>query len=140
MIPRFSNFFRLAAGFGVAAVAALALSACGGDDKPAFCADRSSFEDSVNQLPTMLKDGNVSGLRTQIKSVESEAGTLADSARADYPQETEAIESSLKTLRSQIDDLPDNPKPAELVGVGFEAATAASAVKNFIEATRSDCE
>lgn len=122
------------------AVAGFSLSACGGDDKPAFCADRSSFEESVNELPTLLKDGNVSELRTQVGSVEAEAGALVDSARADYPTETEAIESSLKTLRTQIDGLPENPKPAELVGVGFEAATAVSAVKNFISATRSDCE
>lgn len=94
----------------------------------------------MNELPTMLKDGNISGLRSQVETVETEAGTLVEDARADYPKETEAIESSLKTLRSQIDALPDSPKPAELVGVGFEAATAASAVKNFIEATRSDCE
>lgn len=135
-----SFLYRRFVSVSVVAIAAVALSACGGDDKPAFCADRSSFESSVNEIPKLVSEGNLSDLRSQVETVETEAGTLADSARNDYPQETDAIESSVESLRTSIEDLPQDPEPAQLAALGVEAATAISAVTNFINATNSDCD
>lgn len=137
---RSSTFYRRSAALAVTAAAAVALSACGGDDKPAFCADRDNFQKSIEQIPGLLTDGNLSGLQTQLNTIETEAGTLAESAKSDFPQETDAVESSVNSLRQSYDQLPKDPSSTELAGLALQAATAISAVKNFNSATNSDCE
>ena len=139
MNSRTLNVCRRFACLALFATAGLVLAACGSDDKPAFCADRDSFRESVDQIPSLAADGNLSGLRDQISTVERDADTLVESAKADYPRETDAIETSVNSLRTSVDNLPQDPSAGQIAAVGLEAATAVSAVKNCVDATDADC-
>ncbi|HMT04675.1 MAG TPA: hypothetical protein PKD76_03925 [Solirubrobacterales bacterium] len=135
-----SNFRRTFATIAVGGVAAVSFVACGGDSKPAFCDDRTQFDESVKALPGLIADSDPSGLQTQIETIETNAGTLADSAKADFPSETEAIETSVETLRKGVDALPANPTRTDYAAVGLSAAMVVSAITNFNDATKSECE
>jgi len=135
-----SNFSRALVTMTVGVIAAVTFVACGGDSKPAFCDDRNQFDESVKALPELIGEGNLSGLQTQVETIESNAGTLAESAKADFPSESEAIETSVETLRNGVDALPASPSRTDYAAVGLSAAMVVSAVNNFTDATRSDCE
>ncbi|MBN9622489.1 MAG: hypothetical protein J0H06_05965 [Actinobacteria bacterium] len=125
----------IAAGVPVIAV----LAACGGSSKPAYCADRAGLEESVKELPGFVTSADLSGLRTQAETVEEAAGTLVESAKADFPSQTEAIDSSVRSLRGAVAALPPEPTPTQFAQVGVEAATVVSAVRGFSRATESEC-
>src|SRR6476620_11301758 len=74
----------------LAAVAAMiALAGCS-SSKPAYCTDRTNLENSVKGLTS----AGISGLKSQLKQVQSDASTLVSSAKGDFPDETSAITSS----------------------------------------------
>ena len=77
------------------AAAAVALAGCG-SSKPAYCTDRTNLQNSVKGLTS----AGISGLKTQLKQIQSDASTLVSSAKGDFPSETSAITSSVNTLKS----------------------------------------
>ncbi len=126
---------------GLVAVVALAAAAgCGGSDKPAYCSDRSTLEESVKALPDLAKSGDVSGLKTQITTIQTDATTLVDAAKSDFPSETSTLNSSVDTLKSTVDGLPASPSTADIGAVAVRAANVVSAVKGFTDATSSQCD
>lgn len=122
----------------VTALAVASLVACGGS-KPAYCSDRSGLEDSIRELPGFVTRADLDGLRTQAATIETETGTLIESAEADFPTQADAIGSAVRSLRATVQALPPEPTPTQFAKVGLEAATAISAVKNFSSATESKC-
>ena len=110
-----------------------------GSSKPAYCSDRANLEKSVKEVPGLASSGNLSGLRTQASKIQTEASTLADSARSDFPNETSALNRDVDTLISSVKDLPANPPTQDYAKVGLNAATAVSSVSNFSNATNSKC-
>lgn len=134
---------RAARHLAIAAVAVLALIAapgCGGDSKPAYCSDRSSLENDVKALPGLIKSGDLSGAKTQVSTIEADAKAVADSAKSDFPTETEAVTSSVTTLKSAISGLPSSPSASDIAALAVDAATTVSAVKDFTSATKSKCD
>ena len=124
----------------LAVAGVIALAGCGDSDKPAYCSDRSDLQDSVNGLPDAAKSGNLDTLRSQIETIRSDAKTLADSAKSDFPTETDAIASSVKTLEDSVDALPPNPTASDVAPVALGAATVVTSVKEFADATNSECD
>ncbi|MEZ5078619.1 MAG: hypothetical protein R2725_14380 [Solirubrobacterales bacterium] len=123
----------------IVALAITSLVACGGSSKPAYCSDRSSLEDSIKELPGFVTKADPNGLRTQTAAIETGARTLIESAEEDFPTETGAIGSAVRSLRATVQALPAEPTPTQLAKVGVEVATAVSAVKGFASATESKC-
>jgi hypothetical protein len=126
-----------------AAAAALALlvAGCGGSDKPAYCSDRSDLEASVKSLGNVseLTSGGLSGLQSKLSKVDSDARKLVDSAKSDFPSETDAISSSVSKLDSSVRGLPSNPSAAQLTAVGVNVKAVATSVSDFTQATSSKC-
>ncbi|HTQ94769.1 MAG TPA: hypothetical protein VMK84_35270 [Streptosporangiaceae bacterium] len=117
-----------------AATAVIALAGCS-SGKPGYCTDRTNLQNSVKGLTS----SGISGLKTQIKQIQSDASTLAGSAKSDFPDETSAITSSVDALKSSLAALPSNPSAAQVVIVGQNAASVVSSVKNFVDASDSKC-
>ena len=122
----------LAAG---AAITLVALAGCSSSSKPAYCTDRENLENSVKGLTSV----GISGLKTQLSKIESDATALVNSAKGDFPNETSAISSSVNALKTSVTALPSSPSAAQVATVGKNAANVVSAVKNFSDATSSQC-
>jgi hypothetical protein len=117
-----------------AATAVIGLAGCS-SSKPAYCTDRTNLQNSVKGLTS----AGISGLKTQITQVESDASTVVSSAKGDFPTETSAITSSVDTLKSSLAALPSSPSATQVATVGRDAASVVSSVKSFVDASNSKC-
>jgi hypothetical protein len=117
-----------------AAAAIIALAGCS-SSKPAYCTDRTNLQSSVKGLTS----SGISGIKTQLKQIESDASTLVSSAKSDFPSETSAITSSVSTLKNSVAALPSSPSAVQVATVGQDAAGVVSSVKSFVDASNSKC-
>src|ERR1700748_1582023 len=115
-----------------AAATAVGLAGCG-SSKPAYCTDRTNLQNSVKGLTS----SGISGIKTQLKQIQSDATTLVSSAKSDFPGETSAITSSVNTLESSVTALPSSPSAAQVATVTRDAASVVSSVKGFVDASNS---
>ena len=117
-----------------AAATAISLAGCG-NSKPAYCTDRTNLENSIKGLTS----SGVSGLKTQLKQIQSDATTLVNSAKGDFPSETSAITSSVTALKNSVTALPSSPTAAQVATATRDAASVVSSVKSFVDASNSKC-
>jgi hypothetical protein len=117
-----------------AAAAVIALAGCG-SSKPAYCTDRTNLQNSVKGLTS----AGISGIKSQLKQIQSDASTLVGSAKGDFPSETSAITSSVNALKSSVAALPSSPSAIQVATVGRDAAGVVSSVKSFVDASNSKC-
>ncbi|MFL5817802.1 MAG: hypothetical protein ACJ76L_09380 [Conexibacter sp.] len=124
----------------VGAISALvAVTGCGGGGKPGYCADRDALETSIKDLGNLSLSGGLSGLQSQLRTIQTNATQLVDSARSDFPSETSAINSSLSTLRTDVQQLPSSPAPKQLAAIAVEAKSVVTSVQAFKKASDSKC-
>ena len=127
-------------GAAVAASAVLLAACSGSSDKPAFCGDVKTLQDSITQLSDIqLEPGVLDNFRSQLQSVQSDAQTAVDSAKTDFPQETDALDTSLSNLETSVQDLPSSPSATQLGAVALNVSATVNAVKDFQSATESAC-
>src|ERR1700746_3568030 len=117
-----------------AAATAVALAGCG-SSKPAYCTDRTNLQNSVKGLTS----SGISGIRSQLTQIQSDATTLVNSAKSDFPSETGAITSSVNALKRFVAALPSSPSAAQIAIVTKDAASVVSSVKSFSDASNSKC-
>ena len=132
------SLVRVAAGCLAAALLA-ALAGCGGSSKPAYCSDRSDLQSSVKGLSDLTASSGISGLKTQLKTIQSDANKVVSSAKSDFPSETDAITTSVDTLQSAVQAVPSSPTAKQFAPVATAAAGVVSSVKSFVDATNSKC-
>ena len=120
-----------------AAIAVVALAGCG-SSKPAYCTDRANLENSVKGLSNLSGSG-ISGLKSQITQIQSDATAVVNSAKGDFPTQTSAISSSVSALKNSVAALPSSPSAAQIATVTRDAANVVSSVKSFTDATSSQC-
>jgi hypothetical protein len=132
---------RLMRGGAACLVAAglVGLAGCGGSSKPAYCSDRSNLESSVKGLTTLTASSGISGLKTQLTTIQSDTTKLVSSAKSDFPSQTSAIKSSVAALQSAVKALPSHPSATQLGAVATAAASVVATVKSFTDATSSAC-
>lgn len=121
----------------VIAAGAVALAGC--SSKPAYCAARTNLENSVKGLTSLNVSSGVSGLKSQVATIQSDATALVSSAKGDFPSQTSAITSSVDALKSSVAGLPSSPSAAQIATVTKDAASVVSSVKSFTDATSSQC-
>jgi hypothetical protein len=121
-----------------AAVAVVTLGGCS-SSKPAYCTDRTNLQNSVKGLSNLSASGGISGLKSHINSIQSDATTLVNSAKSDFPTETSAITSSVSALKTSVAALSATPTAAQIATVTRDAASVVSSVKSFTDASNSKC-
>ncbi len=121
----------------VVAAGVVALAGC--SSKPGYCADRTSLENSVKGLTSLNVSSGVSGLKSQVATIESDATALVSSAKGDFPSQTSAITSSVDALKNSVAGLSSSPSAAQIATVTKDAASVVSSVKTFTDATSSQC-
>jgi hypothetical protein len=122
----------------VAVVGLVALAGCG-SSKPAYCSDRTNLENSVKGLTSLNASSGISGLESQLKTIQSDATTLVSSAKSDFPSQTSAIKSSVGALESAVKALPSSPSAGQVTTVATSAASVVNSVKSFSDASSSKC-
>jgi hypothetical protein len=124
----------------LAAGALVAASGCGGgSSKPGYCTDRAALEQSVKGLTKLSPSQGLSGLQSQLSTIQSEVNRLVAAAKSDFPSETSAIRTSFESLSSAVRALPSSPSASQLATVAADASSAVSAVTSFFDATKSKC-
>jgi hypothetical protein len=122
----------------VVATGVVALAGCS-SSKPAYCADRTSLETSIKGLTSLNVSSGVSGLKSQVAVIQSDATALVGSAKSDFPSQTSAITSSVDAPKNSVAGLSSSPSAAQIATVTKDAASVVSSVKNFTDATSSQC-
>lgn len=125
----------------VAATVAASLAACGSSsssDKPAYCSDLSDLQQSVSDLKGV--DVTSSGaVQAQLSKVKDSARALVASAKADFPQQTSAISSSVSALDASAKSLAAAPSAKGAVTVGQDVGSVVTAAQAFADATTDKC-
>ena len=114
------------------------LSGCG-SSKPAYCTARSNLTNSIKGLTGLSVSSGVSGLQAQVKKIQTDATSLVNSAKGDFPSETAAITSSVDGLSTAVKSLPSNPSPGQIAAIVPAAASVVNSVTSFTSATSSKC-
>ena len=122
----------------VALTGAVAMAGCG-SSQPAYCTDRTNLESSISGLSHVDFSNGLSSLEAQLKKIESNATTLVNSAKSDFPTETSAITSSVDALKSSVTQLASDRSVANIAAVTTNAASVVRSVKSFTDATNSKC-
>jgi len=122
----------------VAVAGVVAMAGCG-SSKPAYCTDRTNLENSIKGLSSPDLSNGLSSLEAQLKKIESNATTLVNSAKSDFPNETSAITSSVDSLKSAVTQLASDHSAANIAAVAADAASVVKSVKSFTDATNSKC-
>ena len=120
------------------AVALIAAAGCG-SSKPAYCSDRTNLENSIKNLPSVTSSSGISGLKTQLKTIQSDATSLVNAAKSDFPTQTSAVKSSVDTLASAVKALPSSPSSAQIAAIAADASNVVSSVNSFSNASKSKC-
>lgn len=125
--------------FAVLVIAcALVASACG--SKPQYCTDLTTLQSAVKDLPSEATSGGVSGLQSQISTIQSDADALVSSAKADFPDQTDAVGSSVAQLSESLKGLGSSPSTKDITAIALNASAVVSSVKSFATATDSECK
>jgi hypothetical protein len=125
------------------AIAAALLAGCGSSSsstpaKPAYCSHVAALKHSINALPNSAT-GGVSGLKTQLTTIQGEAQSVISSAKSDFPQETHALSTSLSALEKTVNGLSSGVSATEIATLTAQATAAVDAAKTLINATHSKC-
>jgi hypothetical protein len=114
-----------------------ALIAGCGSSKPAYCDNVSALQKSVTSINIT---GGVSTLKTQVQTIQSQAKSVVSSAKSDFPDQTNAIDTSVSALQVDAKALSSSPTPAQLAAVAVGVKNTVSSVSAFASATKSKCQ
>jgi hypothetical protein len=120
------------------AVLVIALTGCG-SSKPAYCTDRTNLENSVKGLKNVDLKSGLSGVRSQLNKIQSDATALVGSAKSDFPSQTSAVKTSVQTLSGAVKTLSTTPSVAQIAKISGDVSAVSTSVKAFTEATSSKC-
>ena len=121
------------------AVAVIAVAGCGSSSKPAYCSDRTNLNNAVKNLPSVTSSSGISGLTSQLATIQSDATSLVNTAKSDFPTQTSAVKTSVDTLASAVKALPSSPSASQIVAIAPDVGNVVSSVKSLSDATKSKC-
>jgi hypothetical protein len=123
----------------VAAVAAsLAIAGCG-SDKPSYCTATSDLKDDAGKVVDDATSANFAAVQADVNQVKTQAQTVVDDAKADFPSETDSVDSSVNVLVNSVNSLGDSPSAEDLLTVGTQAAAAVKAIDTLHSAISDKC-
>ena len=122
----------------VAALGLIALAGCG-SSKPAYCSARAELENSIKGVSSLSPTSGISALQDAFTKIKTDADAVVTKAKSDFPNQTNAIKSSIDALTSAVNALEANPSAGQIATVTGAASNAVSSVKSFIDASKPKC-
>ena len=104
------------------------------------CADAAALEASLNRL-LMVTVGpdTVTELQSDLTNVRSSITTLVHTAQAEWQDELVALQTSLTTLQTAVQQLVSNPGTATVAAVKAALVGVRSAGQNLFAAVSANC-
>ena len=104
------------------------------------CADAAALEASLNRLLTVtVGQGTVTELQSDFADVRSSITTLVHTAQAEWQDELVALQASLTTLQTAVQQLASNPSMATVAAVKAALAGVRSTGQNLFAAVSANC-
>jgi hypothetical protein len=125
-----------------AGAACVALSACGGGDKPAYCSSVTDFKDSVSGLTNLqIAQNGVSELTNQVNEIKTSGQQLVADAKSDFPSETTALSGSITALSATAQQVGDpQTRKAALLALPGQIQAVKSSYDALSSAVKSKCD
>jgi hypothetical protein len=127
--------------FGLFALSGSALTASGcSNSKPEFCSDVENLKGSIKELVNIQVNSNtINQVQTDFDAVQRDADAAVQSAREDFPQESQSLEDSINSTRDAIEGLPSSPSTEQYIALGVQVVALGTAAKDFQDAASSAC-
>jgi hypothetical protein len=104
------------------------------------CADAAALEASLNRLLAVtIGRGTVTELQNDLKDVQSSLTTLVASARAEWQDETAALQASLTALQTAVQQLASNPSTATVTATRAALQGVGTAARDLFAAVPASC-
>jgi hypothetical protein len=127
----------------LAVVTAVAIAGCGSSAsstaKPAYCSDIAALKKTINDLPSAAS-GGVSGLQSALAKLKTQTDAVVASAKSAFPQETQALSSSVDQLEKTVKGLSGSPSVSQIATLTSEATSTVDAAKALINSAHSKCD
>ena len=131
----------LLATLGLLAFTGSALTASGcSNSKPGFCADVENLKGSVRELVNIQVNTNtINQVQADFEVVQQDADAAVQSAREDFPEESQRLEDAISGTRDAIEALPSSPSTEQYIAVAAQVVALGTAAKDFQDAASSAC-
>jgi hypothetical protein len=122
------------------ATSAPSTAATGSPASADVCADAAALEASINRLLTItVGGGTASELQNDLTEVGSSITTLLHTAQAEWQDEIVALQTSLTTLQTAVQQLASNPGTATVAAVRTALVGVSTAAQNLFAAVSANC-
>ena len=122
----------------VLVLSALVAAGCG-DSKPSYCSKVDQLELAVQDLGEIDLSKGVTSVTSAASKVETSATDAVNAAKKDFPTETGRIDSSVSTLKTEVDQLPNSPSASQIATLALDIKSVVDAVDGFVSQTKKKC-
>ena len=99
-----------------------------------------ALQASLNQLGSItVGPGSVTELQNDLKDVPSSLSALANSARSEWQDQISALQASLTTLQSAIQQLASNPGTSTVAAARTALQGVGTAARNLFATVGASC-
>jgi vancomycin resistance protein YoaR len=118
----------------------LAVSACGGKDKPAVCTDVTNLESSISAVTKIKIDqGALTELKTKLAQVQTDATQLKKDAQAEFGTEVDAVTAAASAFKTALDAAVAAPSTTTITAVIAAVPALTTALSNLQTAVKTTC-
>jgi hypothetical protein len=118
----------------------LAVSGCGGKDKPAVCTDVTNLESSVSAVTKIKIDqGALEELKTKLAQVQTDVNQLTTDAKAEFSTEVSAVDTAAATFKTALDAAIAAPSTTTITALVAAVPALTTALSNLESAVKSTC-
>jgi uncharacterized protein involved in exopolysaccharide biosynthesis len=130
---------------GLGVVLAIAVMAAGfafagcGSGKPSYCSPTSTLKSDVGKLTGDVTSANFSAVQSDLTTIKTNAKKVVSDAKSDFPDETNAVDSSITSLSDAVNALPASPSAQQILELVPKVTSAVNAVESLSSAVSSKC-
>ena len=118
----------------------LAVSGCGGKDKPAVCTDVTNLESSISAVTKIkINQGALTELKTKLAQVQTDAMQLKTDAKAQFSTEVSAVDAAATTFKTALDAAVAAPTATTIAAVIASVPALTTALSNLQTAVKTTC-
>lgn len=118
----------------------LAVSGCGGKDKPAVCGDVDALQSSISALTDIkVQQGALPELKTKLAQVQTDAASLKTDASSEYGTEIDAVDAAATAVKSSVDAAIATPNATTIAAAVATLGQLKTALTGLQSAVKSTC-
>jgi hypothetical protein len=99
----------------------------------------STLQGSIKHLKNYSPSTGAAGLKSDLKAIQADATATVAAAKQDFPTETSAVQSSVKALKTVVQQTPSASKAQQGVLIATAAKAVVTSVQTLTKATQDKC-